>query len=68
MTFFTRNFDKKIAILDVSKKNHLAILVKSFLTQSTWLVVFFISQVVGYLICQIEHQKISAIIVFRSIF
>ncbi len=32
MTFFIGNFDQKVPLLDTSQKNHLIILVKSFLT------------------------------------
>jgi hypothetical protein len=48
MTFFIRNFDQKVMLLDNSKENHLVILVKLFLTWLIWLVVFFTSWVMDY--------------------
>jgi len=61
MTFSIGKFDQKVPLSDTSKKNHLVILIKSFLTWLIWLVVFLISRVVDYLIGQINQQKIWAI-------
>jgi hypothetical protein len=50
--------------LDISKKNHSIILVKSFLTWLIWLVVFLTSRMVDYLTIQISQQEFWAAIFF----
>jgi hypothetical protein len=68
MTFFTRNFEQKVPLLNTSQKNHSVILVKLFLTWPIWLVVFLNSRVVDYLTSQISQQNFWAILFLGQFF